>query len=76
MTLGRNADAVPDLEAAIKADPTEPRNHFLLAKAYRALGRPQEAQTEMQTFSKLDEAARAATAERAQEVIKNKETAH
>jgi len=75
VTLGRNADAVPDLQAAIKADPTEPRNHFLLAKAYRALGRGEDAQAEMQTFSKLDEAARAATAERAQEVIKNKETA-
>ena len=73
--LGRNADALPDLQAAIKADPSEPRNHFLLAKAYRALGRAGDAQVEMQTFSKLDEAARAATAERAQEVIKNKETA-
>ncbi len=76
LTLGRDADALPDLEAAIKADPTEPRNHFLLAKAYRALGRSQEAQSEMQAFSKLEENARAATAERAQEVIKNKETAH
>jgi len=76
LALGRNADAVPDLEAAIKADPAEPRNHFLLAKAYRALGLTPEAQLEMQTFSKLDEAARAATAERAQELIKNKETAH
>lgn len=76
LTLGKNSEAIPELQAAIKADPTEPRNHFLLAKAYRATGRPQDAQTEMQTFSKLDEAARAATAERAQEVIKNKETAH
>jgi tetratricopeptide (TPR) repeat protein len=76
VTLGRNADAVPDLQAAIKADPVEPRNHFLLAKAYRAIGRANDAQTEMQTFAKLEEAARAATAERAQEVIKNKETAH
>jgi tetratricopeptide (TPR) repeat protein len=76
VALGRNADAVPELELAIKADPAEPRNHFLLSKAYRAVGRTREAQTEMQTFSKLDEAARAATAERAQEVIKNKETAH
>ena len=76
MTLGRNADAIPDLEAAVKADPAEPRNHFLLSKAYRAVGRPQQAQAEMQTFSKLEEAARTATAERAQEVIKNKETAH
>jgi tetratricopeptide (TPR) repeat protein len=74
LTLGRNAEAVPDLQAAIKADPSDPRNHFLLAKAYRALGRSQEAQSEMQTFSKLEESARAATAERAQEVIKNKES--
>ena len=76
ITLGRNADAIPDLEAAIKADPSDPRNHFLLAKAYRATGHPQQAQAEMQAFSKLEESARAATAERAQEVIKNKETAH
>jgi tetratricopeptide (TPR) repeat protein len=74
--LERNAEAASDLEAAVKADPSEPTAHFLLAKAYRALGRTQDAQAEMQTFSKLEERARAATAERAQEVIKNKETAH
>jgi tetratricopeptide (TPR) repeat protein len=74
--LNRNAEAATDLEAAAKADPAEPSTHFLLAKVYRALGRAQEAQAEMQTFSKLEESARAAVAERAQEVIKNKETAH
>jgi tetratricopeptide (TPR) repeat protein len=74
--LNRNADAVTDLEAAIKADPAEPSTHFLLAKTYRALGRTQESQAEMQTYSKLEESARAATAERAEQVIKNKETAH
>jgi tetratricopeptide (TPR) repeat protein len=74
--LNRSAEAVADLEAAIKADPTEPSTHFLLARVYRSLGRTQEAQAEMQAFSKLEEAARAATAERAQEVIKNKENAH
>jgi tetratricopeptide (TPR) repeat protein len=76
MTLARNAEAVTDLEIAVKADPAEPRNHFLLAKAYRAVGRAHDAQAEMQTFAKLEESARAATAERADEVIKNKETAH
>jgi Tfp pilus assembly protein PilF len=76
MKLGRNAEAATDLEAAVKADPSEPTTHFLLAKVYRALGRTQDAQAEMQTFSKLEESARMATAERAQEVIKNKETAH
>jgi tetratricopeptide (TPR) repeat protein len=74
--LNRNAEAATDLEAAVKADPSAPTNHFLLAKVYRALGRAQDAQAEMQTFSKLEESARAATAERAQEVIKNKESAH
>jgi tetratricopeptide (TPR) repeat protein len=74
--LNRNSEAATDLEAAAKADPAEPSTHFLLAKVYRALGRVQDAQAEMQTFSKLEESARAATAERAQEVIKNKETAH
>jgi len=74
--LNRNTDAAADLEAAIKAAPAEPSAHFLLSKVYRALGRMQEAQAEMQTFSKLDEAARAATAERVHEVIQNKEAAH
>ena len=74
--LNRGAEALKDLEAAVKADPAEPSTHFLLAKTYRALGRVQEAQAEMQAFRKLEESARAATAERAQEVIKNKETAH
>jgi tetratricopeptide (TPR) repeat protein len=74
--LNRNSEAAADLEAATKADPAEPSTHFLLAKVYRTLGRVQDAQAEMRTFSKLEEGARAATAERAQEVIKNKETAH
>jgi len=74
--LNRQAEAVTELEAAVKAEPAEPSTHFLLAKVYRALGRTEEAQAEMQTYSKLEERARAAVAERAQEVIKNKETAH
>jgi len=74
--LDRNAEALKDLEAAVKANPTEASVHFLLAKTYRTLGRTQEAQAEMRAFSKLEESARAATAERAREVIKNKETAH
>ena len=74
--LDRNQEAVADLETAEKATPNDPSIHFLLAKAYRALGRSQDAGREMQLFSKLDEAARAATAERAQEVIQNKQSAH
>ena len=46
--------------------------HFLLAQAYRSLGRTQEAQAEMKVFSKLEESARAKTAERAKEVLQEK----
>lgn len=74
--LNRNQEAAADLELAAKATPDDPSVHFLLSKAYRALGRSQEANQQMQLFSKLDEAARAATAERAQEVIQNKQSAH
>jgi tetratricopeptide (TPR) repeat protein len=74
--LDRNQEAVADLELAEKATPNDPSIHFLLAKVYRALGRAQDASREMQLFSKLDEAARAATAERAQEVIRDKQAAH
>jgi tetratricopeptide (TPR) repeat protein len=70
--LHRNEDAVPDLLASAKAMPGEPSIHYLLAQAYRALGRGQEAQAEMQIFSRLDEAARAATAARAREAIQSK----
>jgi tetratricopeptide (TPR) repeat protein len=73
MALNRNAEAATDLKLATEAHPNDPGAHFLLAKALRATGKTAEAQVEMQTFSKLDEAARAATAERAREVIKNKE---
>jgi tetratricopeptide (TPR) repeat protein len=74
--LNRNQEAATELELAAKATPDDPSVHFLLAKTYRALGRAQEANEQMQLFSKLDEAARAATAERAQEVIQNKQSAH
>jgi tetratricopeptide (TPR) repeat protein len=70
--LDRHAEAVKDLEAAVKADPAESSTHFLLAQAYRALGRAQDAQAEMKVFSQLEESARAKTAERAKEVLQEK----
>lgn len=70
--LERHAEAVKDLEAAVKADPGEASTHFLLAQAYRAVGRTQQAQAEMKVFSKLEESARAKTAERAKEVLQEK----
>jgi tetratricopeptide (TPR) repeat protein len=73
LTMQRGSDAVPDLLAVTKAQPDEARPHFLLAQAYRAMGRTADSQAEMQTFSKLEEKARATVAERAQDVIRSKE---
>jgi tetratricopeptide (TPR) repeat protein len=72
MKLDRNAEAVEDLTAAEKSDPSEPSTHFFLAQTYRALGRTQEAQAEMKVFGKLEENSRAATAERARQVLQEK----
>lgn len=73
LRMERSQDAVPDLQAVAQATPDDPTAHFLLAQAYRSLGRAQEAQAEMQLFSKLEESARAATAARAQQVMRNKQ---
>ncbi len=76
LQLNRTDEAVADLEKAAKASPDNASIHFLLGKTYRTLGRTRESQAEMKMFTTLDEKARAAVAEQAQEVIKNKETAH
>jgi len=73
MRLERNEEAIPDLQAAEKSDPSESNIHFLLAQALRAAGKTREAQTEMQIFSKLEEAARARTADRAKQLLQEKE---
>jgi len=75
LKLERYEEAAKDLQKAAAADPAEPRPHFLLSQAYRALGRTQEAQAEMRTFSKLEEASQAAKANRAKQILQNKETA-
>ena len=74
LKLHRDSEAIAELQAFEKSDPAEPSTHFLLAQAYRATGQTQEAQAEMKLFSELDSKARAATAQRAQEVIKNSES--
>jgi len=70
--LNRYEDAVPDLKTAIKGNPNEPRFHFLLAQAYRGLGRTADASAEMVTFEKLEQNARAAEAKHAEEVMQQK----
>jgi tetratricopeptide (TPR) repeat protein len=75
LKLERNEDARKDLLVAEQTNPEEPSIHFLLAQTYRALGRINEAKAEMGIFSKLEESNRAAVAERAKQVIQNKENA-
>lgn len=73
LRLERNAEAVTELQLALKADPGEAQTHFLLAQALRAVGREHEAKAKMQIFSKLEESARAKTTERAKQILQEKE---
>jgi len=50
---------------AEKDSPGEPSIHFLLASVYRAEGKSAEAQQEMQTYGRLQQAAREAVARQA-----------
>lgn len=70
--MDRNAEAVTDLQSAEKSSPDEPSIHFLLGQALRSLGRTAEAKAEMDAFTKLEESARAATAQHARQVLDNK----
>lgn len=76
LKLGQNAEAIQDLKIAIQADPSVSSTHFQLAQAYRAEGQTQQAQAEMQLFSKLEESARAASAERLRNVLKSRDQAN
>lgn len=76
LRLHRDREAIADLQAAEKSNPEEPTTHFLLAQAYRATGRTEDAQTEMRSFSRLEQKARSETAERAQRVISNGQLVH
>jgi tetratricopeptide (TPR) repeat protein len=51
--LGRQADAFPDLEMAVKESPNEPTIHFLLASVYRSAGKSADSEHEMQTYRRL-----------------------
>lgn len=76
LKLHRDQEAIRELKAVEQNDPSEPSTHFLLAQAYRATGQSELAQAEMKSFSELEGKARAATAERAQEVIKDAQSPH
>ncbi|HEV2709598.1 MAG TPA: tetratricopeptide repeat protein [Edaphobacter sp.] len=74
--LGKQSDALPDLEMAVKQSPKEPSIHFLLASVYRAAGKSAEAQQEMQTYGRLQREASAAVAAQASDASAIKSTAH
>jgi tetratricopeptide (TPR) repeat protein len=50
---GRAAEAIPHLEKAASLDPGNPQVHFVLGRAYRTLGRTQDADRESRLFEKL-----------------------
>jgi Flp pilus assembly protein TadD len=50
MMLGRPGEAVPLLQRALELDPRLLKSHFLLARAYRQLGDPQQADQELALF--------------------------
>ena len=68
--LGRNQEAIRELETAERANPGDPMPHFYLARAWKALGDSGRMKTEMETYAKLQAAASAAVAARAAEVMK------
>jgi tetratricopeptide (TPR) repeat protein len=74
--LGKHDEALPDLLMAEKESPSEPTIHFLLAAVYRAEGKSAEAQTEMQTYGRLQREASAAVAGQANDVNTIKNDAH
>jgi tetratricopeptide (TPR) repeat protein len=74
--LGKHDEALPDLLMAGKESPNEPTIHFLLAAVYRAQGKSAEAQTEMQTYGRLQREASAAVAGQANDVNTIKNDAH
>jgi tetratricopeptide (TPR) repeat protein len=74
--LGRQEEALPDLQMAEKDSPKEPSIHFLLASVYRAQGKTAEAQEEMRTYGRLQREASEGVAAQANESINIKSAAH
>jgi predicted Zn-dependent protease len=74
--LGKQSDALPDLQLAVKESPNEPSIHFLLAAVYRAQGNAAQAQQEMKTYSKLQREASEAVAGQANDANNIKSAAH
>lgn len=74
--IGKQNDALPDLQMAVKDSPSEPTIHFLLAAVYRAQGNSAEAQHEMQTYSRLQRESSEAVGGQASDANAIKSAAH
>jgi len=53
LSKGQLAQAVTQLEAAAKLSPSDSRAHYALSRAYRRLGRVEDADRELETFQSL-----------------------
>ncbi len=73
--LDQPAKAVDDLLLAEKENPREPSIHFLLSKAYKALGKTTEEKVELETYARLQREASEATAQQAKDVTQVKDAA-
>lgn len=74
--LERQAEALPDLQLALKESPNEPSIHFLLAAVYRAGGKQEEALAEMKIYGRLQREASEAVAAQAADAVRVKQDAH
>ena len=60
IALGRPADALPYLQAALKGNPENEVAHYQVAQAYRALGNTTEQEKALAEFNRVRSARRAA----------------
>jgi tetratricopeptide (TPR) repeat protein len=74
--LERQAEALPDLQLALKETPNEPSIHFLLASVYRAAGHPDQALDEMKIYGRLKREASEAVAAQAADAVQVKKDAN
>ena len=75
LKLDQPQKALDDLQPAAQATPQEPSIHFLLSRAYKALGNNEESRSELQVYARLQREASESTANQAKDVIKAKEQA-
>ena len=72
LKLDQPQSASEDLLFAVRDSPKEPSIHFLLSKAYKSLGKSDDARAELEIYGRLQREASEATAARAGDVIQLK----